>query len=98
MSKVIDNSESVFNVFVTPSGQYVAVRPKGLAFGNMSKEIYLVDSLCYAQHFYSHVTELNPDHYYHEFSSVLKMLINSLKVKQVLAKTEYSFVEEKQNG
>lgn len=98
MSRIIEESENIFNVFVTPAGQYVAVRPKGLAFGNMSKEIYLVDSLAYAQHFYSHITELKADDYYHKFPSVLKIMLDGLKVREVLAKTEYSFIEEKQNG
>lgn len=89
MSKIIETSESVFNVFVTPSGQYVAVRSVGLAFGNTAKEIYLVDDIAYAKHFYSHITELNPDHYYHEFSSVLKIMISTLRVQQIVAKTQY---------
>lgn len=91
MLKFITESRDSFNVFVTPSGQYVAVREIGLAFGNTAKEMYLVDTISQARHFYSNVTKLKVDDYYHDYKLVLEYLINSLEVKTVISKTEYYF-------
>lgn len=95
MINSIAKSEKRFNVFVTPNGQYVSVRDTHLAFGNTAKEIYLVDDLIYAEHFWSHITELKSKDYYHKFPSILEFIISKLTVKQVVSKTEYYFVEDK---
>lgn len=94
MLKVIDKSESVFNVFVTPNNQYVALRNKNLAFGNVSKEIYFVDNLSFAHHFYSHINELKASDYYHKFPNILDLIISNLQVKQIVSKTQYYFKED----
>ena len=95
---ILAKSNKIFNVFVTPNRQYVAVRNISLAFGNTAKEIYLVDDLIYAEQFWSHITELKSKDFYHKFPDVLEHIISKLKVKQVVSKTEYYFTEDALTG
>lgn len=76
------------------TNEYVALRERGLAFGNKGIEIYYVDDIHFAAKFPLGLKYLKPDNYHKVSADVLKVELSLIKPIDIEVEYIYKKVEQ----
>ena len=76
------------------TNEYVALRERGLAFGNKGIEIYYVDDIHFAEKFPLGLKYLKPDNYHKVSADVLKVELSLIEPVNIEVEYTYKKVEQ----